>query len=297
MHLNRTLKTHYKPMKKICLIALLCLIFIQVKAQDGATFKIKFKPNYTYKSDISVNMKLDANATGDPDIIDKLKSSGITNPITALLDMGFNGVMKTGSTGADNSFPLTMDYKIAKLSVSANGQEAPIPPSVSEKDIKIVGSISQDGVMSIDSAAGKKADDSTKNQMKQMMELFQKKIQFPAKAMKPGESFTQTTPMNLPMGKNGGNINVNYSTTYKLVSISDGKAFFDVVPNFSMDFSIQKIAINMSGTGLGKMVYSIKDNFPISNEGNFTLKLKVTSAKVNVDATGDIKTSSTTVIN
>lgn len=286
-------------MKKIYLLALMCLAFIQLKAQDGVVFKIKFMPNRTYKSDMSVNMKLNANITGDPGILEKLKSSGLTPPIAAIFDIGMGGNMQSGAAGSDGSFPITIDYKFNKLSVSANGQEAPIPPSVTDKDIKVTAHIGSDGVMAIDSAGGKKADDSTRNKMKQMMGLFQKQIHFPAKAMKPGESFTQTLPMNLPLGsKIGGDVKISYTTTYKLISISDGKAYFDVVPNFSMDFSIQnKISLNMSGTGLGKMVYSIKDNFPISNSGNFTMKIKVKSDKVNVDADGTVTTNSTTAIN
>jgi hypothetical protein len=286
-------------MKKIYLLALMCLTFIQLKAQDGVTFKIKFMPNRNYKTDISMNMKLNAAVTGDPAILDKLKSSGITPPITALFDFGMGGIMQSGAAGSDGSFPLNIDYKFNKLSVSVNGQEAPIPPSISDKDIKVSAHVGSDGIMMIDSAAGKKVDDTSRNKMKQMMNLFQKQIQFPAKGMKPGDSFTQTMPMNLPIGKQmGGDVKINYSTTYKLISISDGKAYFDVVPNFSMDFNIQnKMSFSISGTGLGKMVYSIKDNFPVSNSGNFTMKIKVKSDKVNVDADGTVTTNSTTTIN
>jgi hypothetical protein len=105
--------------------------------------------------------------------------------------------------------------------------------------------------------------------------------------------------MNLPIGKKaGGDIKLNYTTTYKLTSIKDGQAYFDVVPTFSMDFSIpNKMSVNMTGTGLGKMVYSIKDNFPISHNGDYTLKINFKSDKVNVDANGTITGNSTTTIN
>lgn len=286
-------------MKKIFVLALMCLTFVQLRAQNGVVFKIKFMPNRTYKSDMSLNMKLNANVTGDTSVLAKLKSSGITPPIAAILDFGLTGDMKSGAVASDNSFPLNIDYKFTKLTVSANGKEAPIPPSVSEKDIKATAHVTSDGTMVIDSAGGKKADDTTRNKMKQMMGLFQKQIQFPAKAMKPGDSFTQTVPMNLPLGKNaGGDIKINYNTTYKLTSIKDGKAYFDVVPNFTMDFSIQnKMSVNITGTGLGKMVYSIKDNFPVSNNGDYTLKINFKSDKVNVDANGTITGNSTTAIN
>jgi len=115
--------------------------------------------------------------------------------------------------------------------------------------------------------------------------------------MKPGDSFTQTMPFNMPMKGASGDIKVNASVTYKLTRISDGKAYFDMTPSFSMNFAIQKISVDMSGSGTGKMVYSIKDNFPVSKDGSFNLKLKVTSEKVNVDGTAVITSGSTTVVN
>src|SRR6185503_15911901 len=119
---------------------------------------------------------------------------------------------------------------------------------------------------------------------------------FPEKPMKPGDSFTQTMPFNMPMKDGGGDIKVEASVTYKLTSISDGKAYFDMTPSFSMNVTVKKISVDMSGTGTGKMVYSIKDNFPVSKSGSFDLKLKVTSEKVNVDGTAVITSTTTTVV-
>src|SRR5689334_21089477 len=102
-------------MKKIFILALMCLTFVQLRAQNGVVFKIKFMPNRTYKSDMSLNMKLNADITGDTSVLAKLKSSGITPPITALLDFGLTGDMKSGAVASDNSFPLNIDYKFTKL--------------------------------------------------------------------------------------------------------------------------------------------------------------------------------------
>jgi hypothetical protein len=285
-------------MKKIFLYAILCLSFTQLKAQQGVVFKIKYLPNHNYQMAINVGMKLNATLTGDTSLINKLKAEGITQPVNADLKMAMNGNMKSGSLGADNTFPLNMDFKIADLSVSANGKQAPIPPSITEKDIKVVAHVSQDGKFTIDSAAGKKANDTTQKKMQKMMDIFQKQIQFPDKPLKPGDSFTQSMPMNMPIGSGSNkDVKIDATVTYKLTSISDGKAYFDMVPNFSMDLKIKNTAISVTGTGTGKMVYSIKDNYPLSKDGNFTMKIKVISEKLNVDATAAITTSATTTLN
>jgi len=283
-------------MKRILIVALLCLPAL-LKAQQGVVFKIKYMPNHTYKMAVLFNMKMNVTVTGDSTILQKLKAEGISQPVNAILGLGADGTIKTGVMGANNTFPLTMDFKIDSLTASANGKQAPIPPMVTEKKMHIVAHVGQDNVMTVDSANGKKVSDSTQKSMQQMMQMLQRQIKFPEKPMKPGDSFTQTMPFNMPMKGGTGDIKVEASVTYKLNSISNGKAYFDMTPSFNMNFDIKKVSVNMSGTGTGKMVYSIKDNFPVSKDGSFNLKLKVTSEKVNVDGTAVITSTTTTVVN
>jgi hypothetical protein len=298
MHLkNKTLfSTYLSVMKKILLVALLSLPAL-LKAQQAVIFKIKYTPSHSYNMAVNFNMKMNVTITGDSTVLQKLKAEGITQPVNAILGLGADGTIKTGPMGSDNTFPLTMDFKIDSLAASANGKQAPIPPMVTDKKLHIVGHVGQDNVMTVDSANGKKASDSTQKSMQQMMSMLQRQIKFPETPMKPGDSFTQTMPFNMPIKGGKGDVKIEASVTYKLNSISNGKAYFDMMPSFSMNFSGQKINIEMSGTGTGKMVYSIKDNFPVSKEGTFNMKLKVTSEKVNVDGTAVITSSSTTVIN
>ena len=284
-------------MRKVVLLALMCLSLTQLKAQNGVVFKIKYLPNHNYQSTISADVKLNVNVTGDQHIIDKLKEQGITQPINADLSIGLGGFMKTGALGTDISMPLNMDYKFSNISVTANGKQMPIPPKVTEKDLKMSGHISQDWKIKIDSADGKAVMDTTEKKMQQMMNMVQKQIQFPDKPLKPGDTFTQGAPMNIPLDKNGNDIKIDAGVTYKLISISDGKAYFDLTPNLKMNFQIKNVTVDMSGTGTGKMVYSIKDNFPLSKEGNINVKLKVTSPKINVDGTAIIVSKYSCTIN
>ena len=283
-------------MKKIFLIAFICLSFTQLWAQQGVVFKIRYLPNRNYQSNISVDMKVNATVTGDQQIIDKLKEQGITQPVNANLSIALNGIMKTGALASDKSIPVNMDYKINNISVTANGNQIPIPPKATEKDIRMVGHISEDWKIKLDSADGKAVADTAKQKMQQMMNMLQKQIQFPDKPLKPGDSFTQSLPMNIPV-KEGNNIKVDAGVTYKLVSIADGKAYFDLIPNFSMNVQVGKVSVDMSGIGTGKMVYSIKDSFPLSKEGNINMKIKVTSSKINVDGTALVTSKYDCVIN
>ena len=144
---------------------------------------------------------------------------------------------------------------------------------------------------------GKKLTDSAQNKMQKMTTMFQKQIKFPERALKPGDTFTESLPMTDMGLKANNDMKMDARVTYKLISISDGKAYFDIVPNFNMSVSIKNVIINVTGAGTGKMVYSIKDNFPLSKEGTFDVKIKVTSEKINVDGTAVITTGYTAAIN
>ncbi|MBS1521330.1 MAG: hypothetical protein JST50_10055 [Bacteroidetes bacterium] len=284
-------------MKKIFLLAFICFSFTQLWAQHGVVFKLKYLPNHNYQTNVSLEMKATATVTGDSLIINKLKEQGITQPVNANVSLALAGVMKTGALGADQSVPINMDYKITNISVSANGNQVPIPPKATEKDIKMSGHVTQDWKIKIDSAYGKAVADSAQKKMEQMMNMMQKQIQFPDKPLKPGDSFTQGGPMNIPVGKEGNSVKVDMGITYKLVRIADGKAYFDMIPNFNMNLQIGKVSADMSGTGTGNMVYSIKDSFPISKVGTVNIKIKVTSPKINVDGTAVATSKYDCVIN
>ena len=253
-------------MKKICVLALLCLPFVQLKAQDGVAFKVKYLPNHNYQVGVKVGLKITANVTGDQKVADFLSAQNITQPINVAVDVAMDGNSKTGLQGADQSFPLDMVYKISDFSASINGKPAPIPVAVAGKSFNMTAHITPDAQIHIDSAMGKKLDDSTEKKMQQMMAMVQKQVKFPERALKPGDTFTENSPLgNLPI-KGGSDVKAQATVTYKLTSISDGKAYFDVIPNFSLSFRYENLSVNVTGDGSGKMVYSIKDNFPLSKD-------------------------------
>lgn len=285
-------------MKKICLLVFMCLGVTQIWAQKAVLFKIKYLPNRNYQSNISVDMKINATVTGDQQFLDKLKEQGINQPVDANLSMALGGIMKTGSLASDKSIPVNMDYKINNISVIANGKQMPVPPKATEKDIKLVGHISQDWRIKLDSADGKAIADSAQQNMQQSIDIVQRQIKFPDKPLKPGDSFTQGAPMNIPIKKDGSSIaKIDAGITYKLIKIADGKAYFDLIPNFHLNIEVGKVSVDMNGTGTGSMIYSIKDNFPLSKESNITMRVKVTSPKVNVDGTAVVTSKYDCVIN
>ena len=282
-------------MRKIFLIALLCLAITQLQAQNSVVCKIKYLPNHTYQTATNLTMKILVNMNGNKEMIDKLSSQGITMPLNLDVKLALDGNLKSGSVGADNSFPLNMTYKINQLSIQANGKDIPMPANIEGKSFRIAAHSTQDGVLKVDSVDGKTARDSALKNNEQMMNMLRNAVKFPDRPLKAGDTFTIGSPITIPV--KGNNAKLDFKVIYKLVSIADGKANFDIIQNLNMSFQMKKVNVSLSGTGNGKMAYSIKDNMPLNTGSDFNMKIKVVVDTLNVDGTATMNVGTTSVIN
>ena len=269
-------------MKKLLYLPLL-LLALKVEAQQNVVFKMKYLPNHTYAGAISMGMVVHVDLSGDTAVLAKMKSQGMSSPLAMNMDMKMEGATKTGAPGAIQAFPISMGYKFDNMSLDLNGNSIPMPTEKLGAGVSLYGHVGADGIIKADSIGGAKKGDTSQASVTKLMNTIQKQIKFPDHPMKIGETFTQSMPMSLPMGSN--NMDLNTEVIYKLVSITDGNANFDVQQSMNMSIPVAGATINVSGTGAGKLVYSIKDNF--ATDYNTTVNLKVTGQikTLKIDAT------------
>jgi hypothetical protein len=267
-------------------LILLLLTGFSLKAQQQATFKMKVAPNKSYDLQMKMSMNMLMDISGDTAMVNQMKKAGQPFPMNMVMDMGMGGLIKTNAANANNNVPFVMAMKPSALKMVMNGKETPIPmPAVNET---VYGFYTSDGKMSIDSIAGKKADDATKEAMMKMADGIQATIKFPDGPMKIGDTFTQDLPMNLPMAGLGAG-KMTSKTTYKLTAIENNKAYFDLVYDFAMDMSTG-MSMNMTGNGDGKLVYDMLSNYPQSTHGNMSINydMKMPQAQ-NMNMAGKMK--------
>lgn len=269
-------------MKKLLLLPLLLLV-LKLQAQQETIFKIKYLPNHSYVGGMSLGAVGNINVSGNDTVIKKLAAQGLTMPLVLNLNMKMNTDTKTGAATAQG-FPLTMKFNFDTLDISVNGNKVPVPMEKLGSGMTVYGHGSKDGIFMSDSVSGMGAKkDTAKSKMDQMVNNLQKNIKFPDHPMKIGESFTQGLPLSLPMGN--GNMNLKAETVYTLTNIADGKAYFDVKPSLNMTIPIKGNNLTLTGTGSGKMVYSIKDHFATDYTTTLNLKLNGEVEKLQIDAT------------
>jgi len=282
-------------MKKYLFLSFLMLLINFVKAQEGILFKIKFSPNHTYQIATNLSGTINTDLSGNKELTDKLASQGITQPLVATMQVGTNTIATTGVISTDNSFPVTIVKSgTPAINVTINGKQIPIP-TPKNAEMKFYGHVSSDGKLNLDSLAGKKLDDSTAAPFKKMMNNMIGAVNFPEHPIKVGETFSQTVPFNLPMANKG--MAMNIKITYKLTSISGDNAYFDIAQTIDMQMDMKGINISLTGNGSGKMIYSVKNNYPSSSNSDIKMFITVKSDKFNGVATAKMSTSATYQIN
>jgi hypothetical protein len=274
-------------MKKFAFLALASLLIaFSASAQKSITFKYKYLPGRTYSGTMGMTLNCNAVLKGDTQLIEKLKSQGINQPVTLTMAMKMVSDTKTGSADANKVFPFTMSYKMENMSFKVGSNAIPMPANANS-GVNIFGHVAVDGKLkadSITSNAGKLKDTSDKTVTK-LINSFQNIIKFPEKPMHIGDTFTQDMPLNMPMTGNG--MDIKAKSIYKLVSIADGKAYFDITQSMDVTIPVKGQPITLTGTGTGKLIFDLKNSFPTQYVANIDLKFsgKINTLEINGTAT------------
>jgi hypothetical protein len=273
--------------KSFAVLALLSIATIAVKAQNSVLFKIKYLPNEKYTAVMKMNM--DMKMAGPPDTTKNKVEAAVGANNTVSMVMSINSVISTGKVNANNSFPMIITSDPGSMTETVNGKTIPIPMGTQTKQIAYA-TCPVNGNMKIDSVSMsgmKMTDDATKEAISKMIEGIQGKIVFPEKPMTVGDTFTQDTPMNIPMA--GNNAPMTVKIIYKLTKIENNNAYFDLAE--TLDFSINntQMSMHMMGAGDGKMVYAIDKNYAVDNTNNMTISYSMQMPSMPGGMKGDMK--------
>jgi len=264
-------------MKKILLVILFALpVFHYGQSGQVLDFKIGYAPEMVYQQIVEQSSDTELQYIASPEILEKLKSSGVENPTLAKNSTIMESVFKTGKTGKDGFFPVTIEFL-----KSTNSENKIIIPD----GTFIYGKASASTMPQLDSIVSKDLDASFKSTLLQTMQTMFSQIALPEKKLKVGESFVQETPLSIPVA--GISFDMKISTTYKLISMTNQIANFDIIQKYILDVVVtegQKYNITADGGGTGKLIYDIPNHFSTGFKLdiglNFDLKQDMFSLKV-----------------
>lgn len=238
-------------MRKIILLLLtLTQISCNSQSKDGLTFKVQYKPETKYSQTIEQTSHTDMKYSGSEEFLQKLKDKGVQNPTITDNVSKIESVFKTGKLTDGTNFPLTLEF--VKTTSSDGKKEIP-------DGTLIYGHGSIGNMPTLDSIVSSGLDEEFKKTLLQAMQSTFSQLSFPEKKVKVGESFSRESPLSIPIA--GVTIEMAITTNYKLLSIANGIADFDVSQVYTMKSNITKYTIKATGSGNGKLLYDVSNDY------------------------------------
>ncbi len=255
-------------------------------AQKEIQFQVKYKPNKTYITNMVNNMQMEMDFDLDSAKKKEMEGTGMKLPMHMNMLQEMTLSTKTGAAGADKRIPMTMTYDKVGITMTMNGNETRQPDKLA--GMKILGYATEEGKVSIDAIEGN-SDATMKEALQKMISQVLKSVEFPNKAMKIGDTFTQDVPMEMPV--NGNSLNMLINVRYTLKEIKGSQAFFDYTQSISMNFKIEKGNSRATGSGEGKMVYDIPANYITDTTGDMIMNMNMQVGEMEMKMNLKAKTS------
>lgn len=183
------------------------------------------------------------------------------------MQLGYNSNVKTKTANLQKEVPFVMNIQSLPSKMIINGKEN--DTAIPATNQTFYGAYTSEMKTKIDSIPGKVMDENLKESVIKMVEGIQANIKFPEKPLKIGDTFLQDVPMEIPLG--GMSAKIVCKTTYKLISIANNKANFDLKYVMQMDASGQNMSLDMSGSGDGKFIYDMISSYPVNMVNNMSM--------------------------
>lgn len=234
---------------------------------DNIALKISFQPetNYNYSSEQTLQTLI--TYSGKEKSLRELKSRGIQNPTIINKKSITQALIKTGKLEVDNKvFPVRAEY----VSVITNNGNKAAPVNAT-----FHGKCLMDSLPVFDVAVASGLDKQSKMVL---LELWQKsfsQLSFSGQKLKVGEELVTKTPSSIPM--EGSEIEMIVTTRYKLISIKNSIADFDISQQYALNPKLMDNSFQGTVKGKGHLVYdtehSVIMNHTLDTEMELTKKL------------------------
>jgi hypothetical protein len=204
-----------------------------------------------------MEMSIEMDYDGDPQTLKQIKASGAKLPILMKVETNLNSDLKTRAFNLNHEVPFTMSIQQSQPKLTVNGLATPVPDGASNQIV--YGKYSPAGKVSIDAIQGKILTDSAKTAVLGLIKTIQANVEFPKLPIKIGDSFAQESDMEVPIP--GFNAKMVMKITYKLLSITNGKATFNMDFITAIDKKSAAAGMDIAGTGNGKFMYDTGTNY------------------------------------
>lgn len=261
------------PERNISLFFLVFMLSFTLSAQEKITFVTGYSPNTIYEQNISNIIQTEMLFSGNPEIIEYIEAEQGNPTINEERQLQVLTIV-TGSEASTGFFPFFMEFMGMQNELIPDGT-------------RIYGRLKFPAIFDFDSVSGTQLDHEQQRFFLQGMQDLIRQFPFPNRALAIGDTFSEITPIEMPMGEMA--VKMNILTLYKLQRIENGEAVFSIKQELQASMNMTDLDeedIDMTGTGLGIMHYDMENKFITYNEMsfimNFSFDVKETDVNIEV---------------
>lgn len=255
----------------------LLLLFISIQLsvaqnKNEFQFKIQYNPETKYDQTLDQTSYLEMKYAGEADFMQTLKDKGVQNPTIIDNHSIIESVMKTGKLTNKTFFPLTIEF----LKTTNSDNKTQIPDGTI-----IYGKGTLGNMPTLDSIVSKGLNEEFKKGILETMKATFAQINIPERKVKVGDVFDIDTPLSIPVASL--QMDMTITTTYKLLSIKNNIADFDISQVYTMKTNTTKFPMNATGTGKGKLLYDVVNNFNLKYQIDMEMSANMKIEKIELD--------------
>lgn len=235
-------------MERIILILLLFICFACSKPNkpEGLVLKVQFQPEKTYSITTIRGTEAVITYSGQDIAMRKLKSMRIKNPTISKVRTKTEAELVTGRSSADSSFQVSLTYqKIMSLDGKTEIPEGTV----------VRGEIKNKTLPTFNKVVSSTLSIDQKIQLLQTVQNTFDQFKFREQRLKIGDQFSTDRPVSMPM--EGSTIDITVTTNYKLVSIKNEVAEFELNQSYNMTPTMMDNSFTGHGNGKGQLSYDI----------------------------------------
>ncbi|MBW8330954.1 MAG: hypothetical protein K0M40_02955 [Prolixibacteraceae bacterium] len=233
--------------KAFGILLLLTQFSCSVPKPEGLILKVQFQPEKTYSISTIRGTETVITYSGQEIAMRKLKSMNVKNPMISKVRTKNDTELVTGKSSADSSFQVSLTYK---KTMSLDGKNE-IPEGT-----VMHGKIKGKELPTFSKVVSGMLDFDQKVQLLQAVRNNFEQFDFPEKRLKIGDQFSIDRPMTMPM--EGSTIEIIVTTTYKLLSINNNLAQFELSQSYLMTPKTMDNSFTGTGSGKGQLSYDIE---------------------------------------
>lgn len=219
-------------------------------------------PQLIYNQTVSQKIHMVLTYGGNDSAMSILKEKGISNPVIIDRETRMNAIVTTGIFNTENRMPVQLEF------VKTEDKDG---NPIIRAGTKMIGTAAKDKLPVFDSIVSDNMDKEVKEDFLKSFQNMLSQFSLPDKKMAVGNTFSQVTPINLPIGPIA--CKMILTTTYKLISLNDSLANFNMNIKYSMDMNSDELAATGGGTGSGIMIFDRINEYPLKYGSDFTMDL------------------------